>query len=79
MIKIGKGDSMSLLEMAESPVPGDVGKAFARLVVIHDIGHEGVVGRVAGAEVKIEEAVVVEVSKVAAHGKGQPAESQLHR
>ena len=28
VIKVGEGDSVSLLEMAESPVPGNVGKAL---------------------------------------------------
>ena len=53
--------------MSEASRRRDIGEAKTSAVAIHDVGHEPFVLRVAGPQVEVEKAVVVEVSEVGPH------------
>ena len=46
-------------------------------VLEHDVGHQVGVGRLAGAQVNVEEAVVVDVAEIGAHDQQDPVEAGL--
>ena len=69
---------MSLLEMAGPGAGGHVLEHGALDVLEHQVEIQAFVGHVAGAEVEIEESVVIDVPEIRAHrrawrGRGRPA------
>ena len=58
---------MTLLEVGRSRASRDFGKPLAVNVFEHSVRHNGIEIRIAGGEVEIEEAIVVEVTEIASH------------
>ncbi len=67
IIDISEGDSVTLLKMSETTGEGDIVESATEVVAEHDVGHHGLVPRLAGAEIDVQPAVVVEVAEVRAH------------
>lgn len=79
MIKICKGNAVALLQMPEPSVPGHIREPLAPSVPEHDVRHECIVIRIASSKVKIEEPIVVNISKVTSHGKDKGIQAHLGR
>jgi len=77
VVDIAEGDGVPLLELAEAAGGGDVLEAAAAVVAEHAIGNEGGVIGVAGANIEIEPAVVIEIAEIAAHGVKDLVEADL--
>ncbi len=67
--EVGEGYAVALLQVAEVGCGGDVLEGAAFGVAEEAVREEGLVGGVAGAEIDVEPAVVVEVAEVGAHGE----------
>ena len=67
VVYIAEGDAVSLLQVSEAAGRGHVFKTLPAGIAEHSVGHQRSVIRVAGANVEVEPAVVVEVAEVAAH------------
>ena len=67
-VPVGTGDAMPFLEVAGARGRGDLGEPLAADVLEHPVGDQRAQVGVAGAQVEVEEAVVVEVAEVAPHG-----------
>ena len=70
VVKIGEDDPVSLLQVSHSRPCRHVGKAPARHVAEKQVGYEIGVIHVAGPEVEIGIAVIVDVPEVGPHGLG---------
>ena len=77
IVDVSKGNAMAFLQVSKAAGCGDVLEEASLRVSIHPVRNHREQVRVAGAEVEVEPAVVVEVSEVATHGVEQPI--QLHR
>ena len=75
VVEVRKGHSMTLLKVAETTAGGDILKPLPVIVSEHPVGNERRKIWIAGAEVKIEPAIVVEIPEVGAHGVKHAIES----
>src|SRR5437867_12021686 len=67
VIDVAESDGMSLLQMAEASRSGDILKEFSLSVTKHPVrNHRREIG-IAGADVKIKPAIVIEIAEVTAH------------
>ena len=67
MIKICERNAMTFLQMTEAARIGDIGERLSALITEHQIRHESRKFGVACCKVKIQETVVIKVSKIASH------------
>ena len=75
-VEVAESDPMAFLQVSGSRGRGHVRECLARFVAKEKIRHQGPVGGRAGAHVKIQVTVVVEVAEITAHGKNVPRHSQ---
>src|ERR1700683_5001326 len=75
VVDIGESHTMAFLQVADTGGLGNVGEVTAFDVVEHPVGDErGEVG-VAGAEIHIQPAVVVDIAEIRAHRVYGPVEA----
>jgi hypothetical protein len=67
VIDVSEGDAMSLLQLPETTGGRDVLKAPLAIVAEHSIGQQRREIRIAGTDVEIEPAIIVQIPKIAAH------------
>ena len=70
IIQIGKGNAVAFLEVADAGGGGDVEETFAVYILEQFVGYGGPQLRIAGAEVEIKIAVVIDVAEICAHSEG---------
>ncbi len=78
-IPVGEGNTMPLLKVAGAGRNSDVVETRARNVSEHEVDVQSLVRHVAGAEVDVEEPVVVDVAEIRAHGRHRPIKADLPR
>mmetsp|Transcript_1424 Transcript_1424/g.4853 ORF Transcript_1424/g.4853 Transcript_1424/m.4853 type:complete len:315 (-) Transcript_1424:1473-2417(-) len=78
VLEIGEGNGVALLKVAETPLEGDVLEGAVPEVPPHDIRNEATHVGHAGAEVEVEEPVVIDVADVETHRTPRP-HCRLHR
>src|SRR2546430_359498 len=66
-IEIGERGAVSLLKMPEPALEGDLLEPSPFNAAEHSVGDDRTKIRVAGAEIEIEPAIVVDVAEIAAH------------
>ena len=74
--QIGKGDAVSLVQFTSPRRLSYVGEIFSVVVTEQDVGLAAITG-VAVAEIDIQEAVVIYIAKVGAHGHKNFVETGL--
>src|SRR5580658_1792941 len=65
------------MEFARAGGCGDVGEELAILIVQHNVRQHGSIAGIAGAEINVEESVVIDVAEVGAHGHEDAIESDI--
>ena len=78
-VPVGERDAVPLLKMPRARGDRHVLEPAAADIVHQDVGHQVGIGRAAGAQVEIEEAVVVDVAEIRAHRQPDPVEAGLPR
>ena len=68
---------MPLLQVTESTGDGDVDELLPTSIPVHVVGHQRVDGRIAGPQVEVEPAVVVEVAEVGPHRGAREGQAEL--
>ena len=69
IFEIGKGNGVPLLQVSEASGRGYVLKKFALGIAEHAVGNNRRQTGIAGSEVKIEPAIIIQIAKIGAHGK----------
>src|SRR5260221_13547988 len=67
IIDVAKGNTVPFLQVAESAGSGHVLEALAAIVTKHSVGNDCLEIGIAGADIKIQKPVIVQVPKVGAH------------
>ncbi len=77
-VPVAAGHGVAFLEVAGAGGAGDLGEPPAGDVLEHPVGDQSAQVGVAGREVEVEEAVVVEVGEVAPHRAEDHVEAGRH-
>ena len=74
IVNVGKAYCMSLLQVPEAPGGGDILKRHANMIPEHTGWNNRGKIHLAGTQVKIKVAIIVEVTKICTHGIRNPVD-----